>query len=287
MSPADRIRTLSYPVTEQSGVPALRVPMGLTSLLPSEDRPDPNEKAMTLARNRIVELETKLSGLELELPQFKERGRLEGEDAGRRKQAEETAQALAHSRSSVVIAIEAFAEELRSKRIDPLLGPATLSVGVIEGGTSVNTVPDRCRVEIDRRVLPGEEPRSLPGALASHSICGACAAAQSSPARMPARGPAKSGTLSATIGKFVSAKRAGLPFALMITRSHCADRHASARSRMVRPPTRVRALSPPPMRRASPPASTRPRVGEPLTRAFSHSSCTAALRRCLALSSST
>jgi flagellar assembly protein FliH len=113
VSPADRIRTLSYPVTEQSGVPALRVPMGLTSLLPSEDRPDPNEKAMTLARNRIVELETKLSGLELELPQFKERGRLEGEDAGRRKQAEEAAQTLAQSRSSIVAAIESFAEERR------------------------------------------------------------------------------------------------------------------------------------------------------------------------------
>ena len=41
-------------------------------------------------------------------------------------------------------------------RVDPLLGPATLSVGRIEGGVSVNTVPDRCRVEIDRRLLPEE-----------------------------------------------------------------------------------------------------------------------------------
>jgi flagellar assembly protein FliH len=109
--PADRIRALSYPLAEQSGVPALRAPMGLTSLLPTDDRPEANEKAMTLARNKIVELETKLSSLELELPQFKERGRLEGEDAGRRKQAEEVAQTLAQSRSSVVAAIEAFAEE--------------------------------------------------------------------------------------------------------------------------------------------------------------------------------
>src|SRR5262249_30732330 len=35
-------------------------------------------------------------------------------------------------------------------------GPATLSVGRIEGGTSVNTVPDRCRIEIDRRLVRGE-----------------------------------------------------------------------------------------------------------------------------------
>jgi acetylornithine deacetylase len=53
--------------------------------------------------------------------------------------------------------VERFAEELRAGRSDPLLGPATLSVGRIEGGVSVNTVPDRCRVEIDRRLLPGED----------------------------------------------------------------------------------------------------------------------------------
>ena len=41
------------------------------------------------------------------------------------------------------------------------------------------------------------------------------------PARMPASGPAKSGTLSATTGRRVSAKRAGSPLALMIRRAHC------------------------------------------------------------------
>jgi acetylornithine deacetylase len=40
------------------------------------------------------------------------------------------------------------------------LGPPTLSVGRIEGGTSVNTVPDRCRIEVDRRLIPGEDPRT-------------------------------------------------------------------------------------------------------------------------------
>jgi acetylornithine deacetylase len=64
--------------------------------------------------------------------------------------------------------VERYAEELRASRTDPLLGPATLSVGRIEGGTSVNTVPDHCRVEIDRRVLPGEDPRAAPGELAAY-----------------------------------------------------------------------------------------------------------------------
>lgn len=61
--------------------------------------------------------------------------------------------------------VERYADELRARQTHPDLGPATLSVGRIEGGTSVNTVPDRCQVEIDRRVLPGEDPAALPGDL--------------------------------------------------------------------------------------------------------------------------
>ena len=40
-----------------------------------------------------------------------------------------------------------------------------MSIGPIEGGTSVNTVPDRCKAEVDRRVIPGEDPRKLSGEL--------------------------------------------------------------------------------------------------------------------------
>jgi acetylornithine deacetylase len=39
----------------------------------------------------------------------------------------------------------------------PLCGAATLNVGRIDGGVSVNTVPDECAIEIDRRVLPDED----------------------------------------------------------------------------------------------------------------------------------
>jgi len=42
------------------------------------------------------------------------------------------------------------------ERTHPLLGPPTLSVGRIEGGFQVNVVPDRCTIEVDRRLLPGE-----------------------------------------------------------------------------------------------------------------------------------
>jgi acetylornithine deacetylase len=57
-------------------------------------------------------------------------------------------------------AIERYSEQLRASKPDPYLGQPSLSVGRIEGGTSVNTVPDRCRIEIDRRLIPGEEPRT-------------------------------------------------------------------------------------------------------------------------------
>ena len=58
--------------------------------------------------------------------------------------------------------IERYASELWTTKMHALLGPATISVGRIEGGTSVNTVPEHCRIEIDRRVLPGEAPDEMP-----------------------------------------------------------------------------------------------------------------------------
>ena len=43
----------------------------------------------------------------------------------------------------------------------PRLGVATWSVGVIAGGEAVNVVPDACRIDCDRRLLPGEEPEVI------------------------------------------------------------------------------------------------------------------------------
>lgn len=40
---------------------------------------------------------------------------------------------------------------------DPLCGSPTLSVGTIRGGMSVNVVPDECVIEVDRRIVPGED----------------------------------------------------------------------------------------------------------------------------------
>ncbi len=45
----------------------------------------------------------------------------------------------------------------------PLLGKPTLSIGTIRGGTKINIVPDRCEIEVDRRMLPGEKKENVLG----------------------------------------------------------------------------------------------------------------------------
>jgi succinyl-diaminopimelate desuccinylase len=41
-------------------------------------------------------------------------------------------------------------------RTHPLVGGPTVNAALISGGSAPNVVPDRCRVDIDRRVIPGE-----------------------------------------------------------------------------------------------------------------------------------
>lgn len=62
--------------------------------------------------------------------------------------------AISHM-ARVIAAIEAHNETLLANE-HPLTGPGTCNIGVIQGGVQVNFVPDRCAIEIDRRLLPGE-----------------------------------------------------------------------------------------------------------------------------------
>ncbi len=55
--------------------------------------------------------------------------------------------------------LAALEDELRprlGRRMHPLLGASTVSVGRICGGTEPNIVAERCEVDVDRRTLPGE-----------------------------------------------------------------------------------------------------------------------------------
>ena len=56
----------------------------------------------------------------------------------------------------MIVALETdYAVALRQRR-HPLLGSPTINVGVVEGGRQPNVVPDCCRIQVDRRSLPGE-----------------------------------------------------------------------------------------------------------------------------------
>jgi acetylornithine deacetylase/succinyl-diaminopimelate desuccinylase family protein len=60
-----------------------------------------------------------------------------------------------YSMAKVVSALERYANEVVGNLTEhPLVGRPTLSVGTIAGGISVNTVPDHCVIEIDRRIIP-------------------------------------------------------------------------------------------------------------------------------------
>jgi len=47
------------------------------------------------------------------------------------------------------------------KRKNPVFGAPSLTVGTIHGGTRPYVVPERCEIEIDRRLNPGETARQV------------------------------------------------------------------------------------------------------------------------------
>jgi len=63
--------------------------------------------------------------------------------------------AISHM-AHLVLAVEEDSRRLKSTR-HPLAGCPTLNIGMIHGGTQVNMVPDTCSIEIDRRLIPGED----------------------------------------------------------------------------------------------------------------------------------
>jgi len=68
--------------------------------------------------------------------------------------------------SRIVLALNEDHERMQQTQ-HPLLGPGTCNVGVIHGGVQVNFVPDEAVIEIDRRLLPGEE---VPEVLAHYQV---------------------------------------------------------------------------------------------------------------------
>lgn len=53
-------------------------------------------------------------------------------------------------------ALDQLEQALRSSRPHPLVGPPSLHAAVMHGGTGTSTYAARCRLEIERRTIPGE-----------------------------------------------------------------------------------------------------------------------------------
>lgn len=103
---------------------------------------------------------------------------------------------------------------------EPLLGSPTLSVGTISGGVSVNTVPDFCTIDVDRRMAPDED-----GAAAMTHVAewlqsrGLADGVTHSPPVMSSRGLKAAGgerlaetVLAATQAAGIAGAKVGVPF---------------------------------------------------------------------------
>jgi acetylornithine deacetylase len=60
----------------------------------------------------------------------------------------------------VITALERYTEGL-TRQPHPLLGAGLLHASLIEGGSEMATLPDRCLLSVERRTLPGETPDSV------------------------------------------------------------------------------------------------------------------------------
>jgi len=63
--------------------------------------------------------------------------------------------------SEVINALQKRLIPLCKEKSHPLVGSPALSVNIIQGGTQLNTIPNRCFIEIDRRVIPGENSQDI------------------------------------------------------------------------------------------------------------------------------
>lgn len=58
----------------------------------------------------------------------------------------------------VIVALGQQLQPRLRERTHPYFKPSSASVNLIDGGVKANVVPDRCRIFVDRRLVPGEDP---------------------------------------------------------------------------------------------------------------------------------
>ena len=57
-------------------------------------------------------------------------------------------------------ALQGYHRELAA-RSHPMVGSPTCNIGVISGGSTANAVPDSCAIQLDRRMIPREDPAQV------------------------------------------------------------------------------------------------------------------------------
>ena len=62
--------------------------------------------------------------------------------------------------AKAVLALENYHRELANRQ-HPIVGNPTCNVGVIQGGSTANAVPDSCVAYLDRRMIPREDPEAV------------------------------------------------------------------------------------------------------------------------------
>jgi acetylornithine deacetylase len=61
----------------------------------------------------------------------------------------------------VLVGLEQLSQALLQREPHPLLGPPSIHAPLIKGGTSQSVYAARCRIELERRTLPGETPEAV------------------------------------------------------------------------------------------------------------------------------
>lgn len=67
----------------------------------------------------------------------------------------------------VLADLEALGGELRARPPHPLLGTGSVHASLIEGGQELSSYPERCKLQIERRTVPGEAPGGVLGEIQS------------------------------------------------------------------------------------------------------------------------
>jgi acetylornithine deacetylase/succinyl-diaminopimelate desuccinylase-like protein len=61
----------------------------------------------------------------------------------------------------VIAALERFDQEVLRRRQHALVGPASMHCALVKGGVGLTTYAPECRLQIERRTLPGESPEQV------------------------------------------------------------------------------------------------------------------------------